>query len=316
MRGSESARPVNGLGRHHARAGAGPPSLRRVRIASLLPAATEIVTALGAADDLVAVTFECAAEVRDRLPVVVNTAIPHGLTPAEIDGWVRDRAAQALPMYELDAHALAALAPGLILTQDLCRVCALPSGTVEDACRLIGTDADVLSLDPHTLDEVLESIEAVGRAAGVSSAPLVEQLRARMAAVDRAVSARPRPRVLVLEWTDPPFLPGHWVPELVTRAGGTPVGGAVGGRSVTASWKDLPEADLVVVAPCGLDLAGALEQCPAVAERLPGVPLLAIDSARFVVQPGPSLIDGIEALAWAFHPDAVPAPSPGRVARF
>jgi hypothetical protein len=130
-----------------------------VRIASLLPAATEIVTALGAADQLVAVSFECAAEARERCPVVVDTAIPVGLAPAEIDAWVRDRVARDLPMYELDREALAALEPDLILTQDLCRVCALPAGTVEEACRLIGTDAEVLSVDPHTLDDVLRAIE-------------------------------------------------------------------------------------------------------------------------------------------------------------
>lgn len=288
-----------------------------MRIASLLPAATEIVTALGVADRLVAVTFECAEEARRHAPVVVDTAIPHGLAPGEIDAWVRDRAARGLPMYELDRAALAALAPDLILTQDLCQVCALPAGTVEDACRLIGTDTDVLSLDPHTLDEVLSSIESVGRAAGVATAAatLVGDLRARLDVVEQAVADRPRPRVLVLEWTDPPFLPGHWVPELVSRAGGTPVGGSVGGRSLSAEWDDLPEADVVVVAPCGLGLAAALEQSSAVADRLPGVPLLAIDSGRFVVQPGPSLIDGVEALAWAFHPGAVPEPPTGRVAR-
>jgi iron complex transport system substrate-binding protein len=286
-----------------------------VRIASLLPAATEIVTFIGAADRLVAVTFECAEEARQRCPVVVDTAIPAGLSPAEIDAWVRDRVARGLPMYELDREALAALGPDLILTQDLCRVCALPSGTVEDACRLIGTDAVVLSLDPHTLDDVLASIEAVGRAAGVPSAGLVGDLRERLAAVERAVTGRPRPRVLVLEWTDPPFLAGHWVPELVSRAGGIPVGGAPGGRSVTTSWDDLPEADLVVVAPCGFGLGAAVEQCAAVGARLPGMPLIAIDSARFVVQPGPSLVDGVEALAWALHPDVVPEPPAGRVAR-
>jgi iron complex transport system substrate-binding protein len=286
-----------------------------VRIASLLPAATEIVAALGAADHLVAVTFECAEEARDRCAVVVDTAIPAGLEPAEIDAWVRDRVARGLPMYELDREALAALGPELILTQDLCRVCALPSGTVEDACRLIGTDAEVLSLDPHTLDDVLASIEAVGRAAGVPSASLLEELRERLVTVERAVADRPRPRVLVLEWTDPPFLPGHWVPELVARAGGIPVGGATGGRSVAADWDELPEADLVVVAPCGFGLAAAVEQSAAVAARLPGVPLVAIDSARFIVAPGPSLVDGVEALAWALHPDAVAEPSAGRVAR-
>jgi iron complex transport system substrate-binding protein len=287
-----------------------------VRIASLLPAATEIVTALGAADRLVAVTFECAEEARGHAPVVVDTAIPGGLAPAEIDAWVRDRAARGLPMYELDRSALAAVAPDLILTQDLCQVCALPAGTVEDACRLIGTDAEVLSMDPHTLDDVLSSIEAVGRAAGVAdaAAALTGDLRARLDAVEHAVAGRSRPQVLVLEWTDPPFLPGHWVPELVSRAGGTPVGGTVGGRSVSAEWDDLPQADVVVVAPCGLGLEAAQEQCSTVAARLPGVPLLAIDSGSFVVQPGPLLVDGIEALAWALHPDAVPEPPPGRVA--
>jgi iron complex transport system substrate-binding protein len=284
-----------------------------VRIASLLPAATEIVTALGAADRLVAVTFECAEEARGHAPVVVDTAIPGGLAPAEIDAWVRDRAARGLPMYELDRSALAAVAPDLILTQDLCQVCALPAGTVEDACRLIGTDAEVLSMDPHTLDDVLSSIEAVGRAAGVSSAALLADLRGRLAAVDRAVADRPRPRVLVLEWTDPPFLAGHWVPELVSRAGGIPVGGAFGGRSVATTWGELPEADLAVVAPCGFGLDAAVEQSATVAARLPGVPLVAIDSARFVVQPGPSLVDGVEALAWALHPDAVPEPPLGRI---
>ena len=286
-----------------------------MRIASLLPAATEIVTSLGAADRLVAVTFECAEEARQRCPVVVDTAIPAGLSPAGIDAWVRDRVARGLPMYELDREALAGLDPDLILTQDLCRVCALPSGTVEDACRLIGTDAEVLSLDPHTLDDVLDSIEAVGRAAGVPSAGLVRDLRERLAAVERVVTGRPRPRVLVLEWTDPPFLAGHWVPELVSRAGGIPVGGAHGGRSVTTSWDELPEADLVVVAPCGFGLEAAVAQSAAVAARLSGMPLIAIDSARFVVQPGPSLVDGVEALAWALHPDVVPEPPAGRVAR-
>jgi iron complex transport system substrate-binding protein len=286
-----------------------------VRIASLLPAATEIVTALGAADRLVAVTFECAEDARRSCPVVVDTAIPDGLSPGEIDAWVRDRVGRGLPMYELDRNALAALAPDVILTQDLCRVCALPSGTVEDACRLIGTEAEVLSLDPHTLDDVLASIEAVGRAAGVPSAALVDGLRERLAVVERAVAGRPRPRVLVLEWTDPPFLAGHWVPELVSRAGGIPVGGAAGGRSVTTGWDELPEADLVVVAPCGFGLDAAVEQSAAVAARLPGVPLIAIDSARFVVQPGPSLVDGVEALAWALHPGVVPEPAAGRVAR-
>lgn len=288
-----------------------------MRIASLLPATTEIVTSLGAADRLVAVSFECAEEAREQCPVVVDTAIPPGLAPAAIDAWVRDRVARGLPMYELDHVALGALAPDLILTQDLCRVCALPAGTAEEACRLIGTDAEVLSFDPHTLDDVLQSIEEIGRAAGVPSAgvALSRALRGRLAAVEARVEGRPRPKVLVLEWTDPPFLAGHWVPELVSRAGGDPVGGAAGGRSVTAAWDELPDADVVVVAPCGFGLDAAVEQSAAVAARLPDVPLVAVDSARFVVQPGPSLVDGVEALAWAFHPGSVPEPPAGRITR-
>lgn len=288
-----------------------------VRIASLLPAATEIVTALGLADRLVGVTFECAEDARARCPVLVDTAIPSGLAPAEIDAWVRDRAARGLPMYELDRRALAALRPDLILTQDLCQVCALPAGTVAEACRWIGTDAEVLSLDPHTLDDVLAAVEAVGRAAGAAALAetLTRALRDRLSAVRLAVADRVPLRVLVLEWTDPPFLAGHWVPELVARAGGVPVGGIAGGRSVTSAWGELPDADVVVVAPCGFGLEAAIEQCAAVAGHLPGVPLIAIDSARYVVQPGPALVDGVEALAWALHPGAVDEPPPGRVAR-
>jgi iron complex transport system substrate-binding protein len=242
-----------------------------VRIASLLPAATEIVTALGLADRLVAVTFECPEAARARCPVVVDTAIPPGLDPAAIDAWVRDRTARDLPMYELDRAALAAAAPDLVLTQDLCRVCALPAGPVAEACRVIGIDAEVLSLDPHSLDDVLAATAAVGRAAGADAAAdaLLARLRARLAGVERAVAGRPRPRVLVLEWTDPPYLAGHWVPELVRRAGGAPVGAVDGGRSVAAEWADLPAAELAVVAPCGFGLDGALAQSPAVAARLP-----------------------------------------------
>jgi iron complex transport system substrate-binding protein len=286
------------------------------RIASLLPAATEIVRALGLADDLVAVTFECS--VHDQVPVVVDTAIPHGLAPAEIDAWVRDRVAAGLAMYELDREALAALKPDLILTQDLCRVCALPAGTVEDACRAIGTDAAVVSLDPHCLSDVFADIETVAAAAGVPATgkALAWELRRRVDAVAAAVCDRTRPRVLILEWTDPPFLAGHWVPELVRRAGGTPVGAVEGGRSVTVDWAELPAADLVLVAPCGFGLDAAIEQSAVVAEHRPDVPLLAIDSANYVVQAGPGLVDGIEALAWAFHPDAVPVPPAGRIAWF
>ncbi|MFC4944425.1 ABC transporter substrate-binding protein [Pseudonocardia sp. GCM10023141] len=289
-----------------------------MRIASLLPAATEIAAAVGLVDDLVAVTFECdhPAGIRDRVPVVVDTALPPGLPPGEIDAVVRDRVARGLPMYEVDAAALAALAPDLILTQDLCRVCALPAGTVADALAVIGCDADVLSIDPHTVADVLAAIAEVGRRGGTErAADLVAELETRLAAVRAAVTGRPRPRVLTLEWTDPPFLAGHWVPELVRRAGGEPVGGSEGGRSVTATWDALAAlpVDVVLVASCGFGLADAVAQAEAVRQLLPADAVVAIDSAAYVVRAGPRLVDGIEALAWALHPDAVPVPPPGRV---
>jgi iron complex transport system substrate-binding protein len=294
-----------------------------MRIASLLPAASEIACAVGLADDLVAVTFECdhPAGLRERLPVVVDTALPPGLDPAGIDAWVRERAAAGLPQYVLDAAALGALAPDLILTQDLCRVCALPAGTVDDALAAIGCRAEVLSLDPRSFDEVLAAVTAVGHRGGTGDRAdaLVAALRARLAAVAAAVAGRPRPRVLVLEWTDPPFLAGHWVPELVTRAGGEPVGGGPG-RSTSAAFADLPAADVVLVAPCGYGLADAVDQARAVAPRLAAVPglrdarVVAIDSGALVVRAGPRLVDGVEALAGVLHAGAVPAPPPGRIA--
>jgi iron complex transport system substrate-binding protein len=290
-----------------------------VRIASLLPAATEIVGALGLADDLVAVTFECDRPegVRATRPVVVDTALPAGLTPGEIDRIVRERARRNLPQYELDRDALRAAAPDLVLTQDLCRVCALPAATVDDALADLDLDAAVLTVDPHTLDEVLDAVAAVARAAGApeKGTELVEDLRRRLRQVEHAVRGRPTPRVLALEWVDPPFLPGHWVPAMVRRAGGEPLAGIDGGRSVATTWDDAAaqEPDLVLVAPCGFGLEDATKQARAVRERLPHTPLVAVDSASYVVRFGPRLVDGIEAIAHALHPDAVPAPPPGRI---
>ena len=312
-----------------------------MRIASLLPAAPEIVAALGRADDLVAVTDECdePTGVRARARVVVGSALaagpdPAGLDPADIDpadidpadidparidAAVRERAAAGLPMYTLDRDGLRAAAPDVVLTQDLCRVCALPRGTVDDALAALGLDADVVPVDPHSLDEVLDAVLAIGRAIGAADAAdiLVDDLRRRLALVAAAVADRPRPRMLALEWTDPPFLPGHWVPELVRRAGGEPVAGIDGGRSVATGWDRIAaqDIDVVLVAPCGFGLDDALAQAATVRAHLPDADLVAVDSASYVVRAGPRLVDGVEALAWALHPDAVPAPPPGRIAR-
>ena len=293
-----------------------------VRLVSLLPSATEIVYALGLGDDLAGVTFECdePPAARAEKTIVVGGLDTSGMAPGDIDRYVRARLAAGEDLYTLHARALAELAPDLILTQDLCRVCALPSGHVNAALDYLGCRADVLTLDPHSLDEVLDSIVAVGQRAGVPgrAATLVAGLRARLAAVAARVGpAGARPRVAVVEWVDPPFTAGHWVPDLVTGAGGLPVAARAGMPSVQTTWAGIAaaEPDLVVVAPCGYHLAGAAGQALSVTRELPGVPVWAIDADGIVVRPGPRLVNGVEALAAVIHPEAVPAAPPGSVSR-
>lgn len=288
---------------------------------SLLPSATEIVYALGLGESLVGVTFECdvPAFARVDCAVVVGGLATGGLTPGEIDALVRDRVASGKDVYTLDERALSGLDPDVILTQDLCRVCAVPSGQVDAALDHLGCHADVLSLDPHSLEDVLASIEAVGVRldAPARADSLVGSLRARLAVVRRQVTGRRRPRVAVVEWVDPPFCAGHWVPDLVLAAGGEPVAAAPGGRSVETTWDAIIAAhpDLVLVAPCGFRLDAAVEQAATVTDLIPEIPVWAIDADGLVVRPGPRLVDGVEAIAAVLHPDAMPAPGPGRVAR-
>ncbi len=292
-----------------------------MRVVSLLPSATEIAYALGLEDQLVGVTFECDEPARARVDkaVVVGGRDTGAMSPGEIDAYVRAQVAAGEDLYTLHADALRGLDPDLVLTQDLCRVCALPAGRVEEALSYLGCRAEVVSLDPHRLEEVLTSIAAVGRAAAVGARAehLVTGLRGRLDAVDRAVADLPRPRVAVVEWTDPPFAAGHWVPDLVTAAGGEPVGARAGTRSVETTWDAVRDSapEVVVVAPCGFDLAAASRQAETVAGELPGAAVWAIDANGLVVRPGPRLVDGVEALAWALHPGAVAQPPPGRVRR-
>jgi iron complex transport system substrate-binding protein len=294
-----------------------------VRLVSLLPSATEIVYALGLGEELVGVTFECdePASARTEKTVVVGGRDTRGMTPGEIDTYVRTQLAAGGDLYTLHAEALAELRPDLILTQDLCRVCALPSGHVEDALDYLGCRAEVLSLDPHSLDEVLDSIVAVGERTGAADRAerLVGELRARLAHTAARVAGRRRPRVAVVEWVDPPFTAGHWVPDLVTAAGGLPVARQPGGRSVETTWPAVAAAapEHVVVAPCGFHLPGAIEQARQVAGMLPGTAVWAIDADGIVVRPGPRLVDGVEAIASVLHPDdegTGPRPTVCRVA--
>jgi iron complex transport system substrate-binding protein len=292
---------------------------------SLLPSATEIVYALGLDDQLVGVTFECdePARARQDKTVVIGGRDTSGMTPGAIDAYVRDQLAAGQDLYTLRADALAALAPELILTQDLCRVCALPAGQVTDALDYLGCTAEVVSLDPHRLDDVLATILTIGRHAGAPqrAEDVVAALRWRLAAVaDRVcgqVAAGHRPAVAVVEWVDPPFTAGHWVPDLVTAAGGRPVAAEAGGRSEPASWEQVAAArpDLVVVAPCGFGLDDAAAQAEQAVRQLPGIPVWAIDADGLVVRPGPRLVDGVEALAAIVHPEAAAAVPAGRIRR-
>lgn len=285
-----------------------------MRIVSLLPSTTEILFAIGAGDDVVGVTFECdyPAEARERR-IVSTSAMPEGLSSTGIDDFVAAAIKDGLDLYHLDEGALLGLEADLVVTQDLCAVCAVDLSVVDAALAHLGCTADVLTIDPHTLEAVLGSVITLGEATGhrAEAAALVGLLRARLDRVRSAVAGRDRPRVLLLEWTDPPYEPGHWVPEMIELGGGSSVLGCTGEKSVRVTWDDVRDAapDLVVCAPCGYDLTGSVALAGPVLDELPGTPVWAVDANASYARPGPRLVDGVEALAWICHPDAVP-PSP------
>lgn len=280
-----------------------------MRIVSLLPSTTEILFGLGAGDDVVGVTFECdfPAEARTRA-IVSTSAMPEGLDPREIDEFVAAALRRGDDLYHLAADALADLDADLVVTQDLCAVCAVDVSVVDDALAHLGCRAEVVTIDPHTMDEVLASVLELGARTGRTTAAegWVTGLRARIAAVASKVEGRERPRVLVLEWTDPAFAPGHWIPEMVELAGGHPVLGTAGEKSYRVTWEDAVASrpDLVVCAPCGYPLETAAELAADVVSRFPGVPVWAVDANASFARPGPRLVDGVESLAAIFHPAA------------
>ena len=276
---------------------------------SLLPSATEILFGIGAGEQVVGVTFECdhPAEARTRR-IVSTSSLPDGLTPAEIDATVAERMTAGEDLYRLDAGALADLDADLVVTQDLCAVCAVDVSVVDDALTYLGCRAEVLTLDPQDLDQVLASIETLGKATGTeeTAVALVQSLRQRLDLIRAAVAGREPVPVMVLEWTDPPFTPGHWVPDMVSAAGGRPVLGRSGQRSGRATWSAVTDAGpaVVVAAPCGFGLDESARLAHDVADQLPsGVPLWAVDANASFARPGPRLVDGVEALAAVLHPD-------------
>ncbi len=283
-----------------------------MRIISLLPSTTEILFGIGAGDDVVGVTFECDYPVEARSRRIVSTsAMPEGLSPREIDEFVAAALARGEDLYRLSADALRDLDADVVVTQDLCAVCAVDVSKVEDALGYLGCRAEVVTIDPQTLDEVFDSVLVLGALTGHSGAAeeLVTSLRARVDAVRAAVAGLVRPRVLVLEWTDPPFAPGHWIPEMVQIAGGEPVLGTAGEKSYRVTWDEVAASapDVVVSAPCGFGLDASVELAEQVRDRFPGIPVWAVDANASFARPGPRLVDGIEALAGIVHPDVMPA---------
>jgi iron complex transport system substrate-binding protein len=294
-----------------------------MRIVSLLPSATEILFDLGLADQVVGVTFECDFPPEARTKRIVSTsALPEGLSPAEIDVIVKKRMAAGEDLYRLDRGAFTDLDPTLVVTQDLCAVCAVDVIEVDDALAYLGCRADVVTLDPITLDEVIESVSTVGAATGTSgrAEAIVAACRERLAAVAAAVAGARRRPTLVLEWTDPAFTAGHWVPDLVTAAGGLAVLGRPGQKSIGVAWSTVAAsgAEVVIVAPCGFRLDGATElagQVVAAGVLPPDAEVWAVDADAYVVRPGPRVVDGVEIFASILHPERCGQPDPAAARR-
>ena len=283
-----------------------------MRVASFLPSATEILFAIGAGEDLVAVTFECDFPPAARaLPKVVHSHLPPGLAPAEIDAIVRSAGAEGRSLYFADFARLEELAPDLVVVQDLCHVCAIDSPTMARDLHRLPSQPRVLSLSGHSLGGVFADIEELGEATGRAAAAreLTAALRARVEAVRTRVRCVGRaPRVLCLEWLDPLFQGGHWIPEMTMIAGGEPVLATPGEKSVRIGWDAVLAADpeIVVVMPCGFHLAETVEQFRAAEAAFPAAwrnlaavregRVFAVDGTSYFSRPGPRLVDGLKIL--------------------
>jgi iron complex transport system substrate-binding protein len=281
------------------------------RIVSFLPAATEIAYAIGAGDDLVGRSHECdyPADVI-RLPIVSKPALAiESMTQAEIDRAVSAQLSSGESLYQVDEILLRDLKPDVVFTQDLCQVCA-PSGTeLTRALRDLPSKPDVLWLTPRNIEEIEQNIRDIGRAVGRSDAAeeLIAANRDRIAAVVRAVRGEKIRRVAFLEWTDPYFSAGHWVPEMIALAGGFDPCGTAGGDSTRMSWDSVVAGspEIIVVAPCGYNLAQAEEAARAI-PHIPGARVIAVDANAYFARPGARVAEGIELLGHLFHGDLVP----------
>ena len=287
-----------------------------MRIASLVPSATEMLFALGLGEQVAAVTHECDYPPEAAIkPHLTRSVIPDGLSAGQIDAEVRRLTGEGRHLYELDEPTLAELDVDLIVTQAVCEVCAVSFDDVVAVAARLPSRPGVISLDPSNLDEVIADVERLGEATGVPerAAELRAELVGRLDAVRRAVAGAPRPRVLALEWLDPPFIGGHWVPEMIEIAGGGDVLGGPGEKSRTAEWEEIIGcgAEVVVGMPCGWDAVQARAEIQAHAEWIAAIgaaAVWAVDAAASFSRPGPRLVEGTELVAHLLHPDRVEAP--------
>jgi len=279
-----------------------------MRIVSLLPSATEIIDELGMLDSLVGISEDCnwPPEIASK-PIVARTRIDvAGLTSAQIDEIFTAAKSKSHSLYAIDAQLMDDLRPDLVITQDLCEVCAVSSGDLATACPI---GAEVYSMNPRTLDQVVDSLVALSDKLGVRKRGLAvaQTMRAKVEAVREAVSGRGRPRVFVAEWMDPPYGSGHWLPEMVQFAGGMNVLSQPGEYSFATTWQDVlaEHPDLVVVAACGFNLEQALDRTHDL--RLP-VRTVVVDGDAYFSRPAPRIADGIRQLGHLIHPEVVPDP--------
>ncbi|HEV2385828.1 MAG TPA: cobalamin-binding protein [Candidatus Acidoferrales bacterium] len=294
-----------------------------MRVCSLLPAATEILFALGAGDSVFGVTHECdyPPEAATR-PALIRPRIDVAASPAEIDRQVRERVERGESVYAVDASLLATIQPDLVVTQDLCHVCAASPDDLPAALARLAKPPQVVSLAPQRLADVWNDIRRLGALVGraAEAEALAARLEARPGAVEAAGRAAPRPRVLALEWLDPPFVGGHWVPEMIELAGGVPLLASAGVPSVALDWAAVlaTEPDVIVLMPCGYNLQRTL--CEYSRSALPGGwrhlsavragRVAAVDANSYFSRSGPRLADGVEILARILHPDLASAAIP------
>jgi iron complex transport system substrate-binding protein len=287
-----------------------------MRIVSLVPHATELLFALGLGDDVVAVTHECDFPAAARsLPQITRDVLPAGLSAGEIDAAVRERTERGEAIYELDAQRLRDLEPELIVTQELCPVCAVSIDDVRAVAETISSSPRVVALDPHTLGESFGDVRTIAQLTDSRKAALdlIARQRARVDTVRLAVRRAERVPMAAIEWFDPVFIAGHWTPQIVDIAGGIDVLGFAGERSAQSTWETVAAAAprVVVAMPCGYDAERSHTEASAHAHALRSVGaerVVAVDASAYFSRPGPRLVDGLELMAHILHPDLVPEP--------